>query len=166
MRRLLSVSLALLVPFPAVGQSCSYAVLQEPADSAKQDAAGPCPFASGPEPRQPAPEETVGPNPPIETADSQPAAPEPRPPVRVDPRLVNKKVVVYLRDGRVYRGKLIKLTGNELVIKNSQGEKEIPVEQVETVQRESRSRRRLFIIAGAIAAGFLIATLVANAKID
>ncbi len=40
MRRLLSASLILLVPFSAVGQSCPYEAFQEPGESAQQNVAG------------------------------------------------------------------------------------------------------------------------------
>ncbi len=166
-RRLLSVSLILLVPFPTVGQSCPYAVLQQPADAAKQDAAGPCPFGSGPEPREPSAEETTGPNPPIETADSQPAVPEPQPPVRVDPKLVNKKVVVRLRDGQVYKGKLLEIAKEALRLKVKGRLETLQRAEVSSVelqpQQPSKRRKVLLVTAVVVGIGFLIGAIVAAA---
>ena len=87
-------------------------------------------------------------------------------PAWVDPELVKKNVKVYFRDGRVYEGKLVELTDDFLRLKMGKVTEKVMLTEVATVERQRRSGKRLFIVIGAIAAGFVIATIVVNAKID
>ena len=99
-------------------------------------------------------------------ANTQPVASQREDRAQVDPKLVHKKVVVQLRDGRLYEGKLVELTDDFLRLKMGKATEKVMLTEVATVERQRRSGKRLFIVIGAIAAGFVIATIVVNAKID
>lgn len=87
--------------------------------------------------------------PPAPTA-AQESATQPQPPLRVDPSLLKKKIVVYTRDGSVYEGKLIEVTDDTLHLKRNGTVKSIPLVEVAVIERR-RSRAALFVgIAGAV----------------
>lgn len=101
--------------------------------------------------------------PPEPAISEQQAAADPEAPAQVDPALMNKKVVVHLRDGGVYKGKLIGLTQDSLRLKTDGRTDEIALAQVTMVERQ-RSRAWLGVaIAGiavaAVAVGALIAAM-------
>ncbi|MFQ5664268.1 MAG: hypothetical protein ACE5HL_10595 [Terriglobia bacterium] len=75
--------------------------------------------------------------------------------------MVNKKVVVYLRDGRVYKGKLVELTDDFLRLKMRKRTEKIALTEVGSVERK-RSRAWLGVaIAGLAIGAVAVAALIA-----
>ena len=85
-------------------------------------------------------------------------------PVQVDRELLNKKVIVHCRDGRVYKGRLLEISENSLSIDTVTGIVKIPTAEVTGAER-GRGRKAILVVL-AVAVGVGIATLIANAAID
>lgn len=121
-----------------------------------------CPYAPLPEPAKSSQEATTEPSGTTETASASPqAAAEAERPAWVSPALVNKKVVVYLRDGRVYKGKLVELTDDFLRLKMRKRTEKIALTEVGSVERK-RSRAWLGVaIAGLAIGAVAVAALIA-----
>ena len=92
------------------------------------------------------------------SAQSQPR------PAQVDPKLLNKRVAVHCRDGRVYNGRLLEISENSLSIDTVTGIVKIPTGEVTRVER-ARGRKAILAVL-VVAVGIGIATLIANAAID
>ncbi len=86
------------------------------------------------------------------------------PPANVDPRLVNKKVRVYWRDGRVSEGKLLDVGPAYIRLKAEQATEEISLTDIARVEKAGRSKAWLTVAivglaVGAVATGALIAAM-------
>lgn len=79
-------------------------------------------------------------------------------PLRVDPKLVGKKVVVYCRDGRAYQGKLLELTPTSLRLGIDNRVQELAYNEVGAVQRKQQNIWKTIFILNVV--GGAIATLV------
>ncbi len=87
--------------------------------------------------------------------------------MRVDPKLVNKKVVVYLHDGRVYKGKLVELTEDFLRMRIDKRTEEVVLTEVARVERQPRNWKKAFIIlAVAVGVAFVIGAIIGTREPD
>lgn len=119
MKSVVAPLLALLLPIATLGQQAPFSPLPVPADSSQEAAGSPA---------------------------QEPAA-KPELPARVDPGLVKKKVVVYFRDGRVYKGKLVELTDDFLRLKMNGRTERIALTEVARVDRQPRNWLAVAIVA-------------------
>ncbi|MFQ5664267.1 MAG: hypothetical protein ACE5HL_10590 [Terriglobia bacterium] len=71
----------------------------------------------------------------------------------MDPKLVNKKVVVHLHDGQVYKGKLIELSADSLTVKTKRGLEKLLLTEVAAVDRQPGNRWKKLLIIFAVAVG-------------
>ncbi|MFQ5664266.1 MAG: hypothetical protein ACE5HL_10585 [Terriglobia bacterium] len=147
MKSLLAVSLVLLVPLTAVAELCPFMSLPERPKGAQKDAA----------------EATAS----TEAASVHPQAPpETERPAAVDPKLLNKKVVVHLHDGRVYKGKLVEITDDFLLLKMHKRTEKIMLTEVASVERQRRNKWKIALIVLAVyaAIGIVVGAIVAGAE--
>lgn len=126
----------------------------------------PCPYAPPPEPAKSGQQDAFEPTGSREAASaSSQVAPQAQRPVWVAPALVKKKVVVYLRDGRVYKGKLLALSDDFLRLKIGKRTEKIALTEVAGVERQ-RSRVWLGIAVAGLAVGAVALVFVIGASRD
>ena len=72
--------------------------------------------------------------------------------LKVDPGLMNKKVVVHLRDGRTVKGKLLEVADDWVRVKVDGRTEQIALKDVASVERAKSSRKWLLIpiVVGAL----------------
>lgn len=88
-------------------------------------------------------------------------------PPKVDPSLVNKKVVVHLRDGRVLKGKLVEITDDALHLKIDGRMEKVNLAQVAAVERQPSNRKKaLIVIAAVVAVGFVVGAIIGTREPD
>ncbi len=143
MKSLLAVSLALVLPFTATANLWACGAPRSPENSTQGKPA---------KPAEPAARLPLAPQ-PVTDSDHH---------VWVNPAWVGKKVVVYLRDGTMYEGKLVDLTDDSLRLKVDEETKEVPLAEVGSVEKQQgRGPWPAIAIAGlaigAVAVGVLIA---------
>lgn len=144
MRNLLAIFLALLVPLPAVG-GCQYAPMAEHPKAAQQ---------ATPEPRSSTEKPTGNEQASAKTETAS-----------VNPRLVGKKVVVYMHDGTTHKGKLLELTDDFLRLKMGKPTEKIPLKDIARVERQS-SRLGLAVAIAGLAVGAVALVWIAVASSD
>lgn len=83
---------------------------------------------------------------------------------QVDPKLLNKKVSVYLQDGRVYRGKLVELTDEYLIVKTRDGSQRVSRADITSIEQEPRNKWKVLSIVLIVVAvgGLIVGLLVAE----
>lgn len=117
-------------------------------------------------------------------AQKQASGPQAPPPARPDPlaqasrKLRGKEVVVYLKDGRSFRGKLVEVTGDSLQLRMQAGYDQagkpayrvetIPLRDVASLERVERPARRLppWAVVGIALAIILVPVAFVAATID
>ena len=124
--------------------------------------AEPSPFVALPEPGASPQEVAAAVKGSAEAAPGEQGAPEPDRPAQVDPSLVNKKVVVSTRDGRVYKGKLVQVTADTITVQTKQGLQQFPLTEVVKLQQQPGKWKTALIIVG-VAVGVWIAVGLAVA---
>lgn len=84
--------------------------------------------------------------------------------IPVDQSLVNKKVVVRLRDGRTVKGKLVEIKGTALRVKTGKVIEELALSEVASVDRQKGSGWKigLAIAAAAVAVWVVVGLVVAS----
>ena len=109
--------------------------------------------------------------PPATPASPQAVQTQAAPPLRVNPKLRKKAVVVYLRDGRTFEGKLVELTDTSLRLRMDWREfrtgkpvsrvEEIPLADVALIERKPSRAWIAAAIAGGAAATVLVLLFLA-----
>jgi len=101
----------------------------------------------------------------VGSTDTAAQTQQPQAPAHVDQGLVKKKVVVYFRDGRVYKGKLVELTDDFLRLKVNGRTEKVELTEVAKVER-APSRAALVVAITALAVGAVALVVLIAATRD